>query len=373
MSRYFDFAATHPMRQVAVDAWVEASGALNSGAVYASGRRARSVLDQARETVAELLGCEPIEVIFTASGTESDNIAVQGLYATRVAAGAPARIVSTPIEHPAVLQPVSKLRESGVQVDLLPVDVRGHIPDLAQLDTPAALATCMWANNETGAILPVARICEKAAAVDTPVHIDAVQAVGKVPVDFAAVGATTLAASAHKFGGPRGAGLLLAKRSPAPQAVNYGGGQERGIRPGTVDVAAASALAAALQEAVAEMAEESRRVRALRERLRDGVVARIPEVGVYTHEPALPGHLSLSFVGTDSDSLILLLDMEGIEASAGSACAAGVNRQSHVLAAMGVGADTGSLRFTLGSSTTVEDVDFVIQRLPEVIKRARSV
>lgn len=378
MSHYFDYAATQPMRQAAIDAWVAAAGSVNSGAQYASGRKSRSVLDDAREKVAELLGCEPIEVIFTASGTEADNIAIQGLY--RAAERGPVkrrtrRIISTPIEHPAVRDTVATLERQGATVELLPVDRHSRVSDLSALDTPADLATCMWANNEIGALQPVEDIVARASAQKTPVHIDAVQVVGKLPINFAELGATTLAASAHKFGGPRGIGLLLARRSPAPQPIAYGGGQERGIRPGTVDVASAAGLAAALEESVAEIPAESARVGALRDRLREGILREIDDVVVNSSEPALPSHLHVSFPGTDGDSLIMLLDQLGIEASTGSACSAGVNRMSHVLEAMGVteSEGMGSLRFTLGRNTRDEDVDYVLAHLPEVIRRARSV
>ena len=374
MPLYLDYAATQPMRQSAIDAWTRAASSLNPGASYASGRKARSVLDDARETVAELLGCEPIEVIFTSSGTEADNIAIQGLF--RAASDTTPRIVSTPIEHPAVLETVAKLSaEHGATVDLLPVDSTGHVSDLAALDTPASVATCMWANNETGAIQPVADITARAAAQGTPVHVDAVQVTGKLPINFHELGATTLAASAHKFGGPRGIGLLLSRRSPAPQPIAFGGGQERGIRPGTVDVASASALAAALRESVAEMGQETVRLAALRDKLRAGIESTIDNIIINSTEPTLASHLHVSFPGTDGDSLIMLLDAAGIEASAGSACHAGVNRMSHVLEAMGIDEEhgRGSLRFTLGRLTTDEDIDAVLAELPEIIRRARSV
>lgn len=366
---YFDHAATTPMRQVAVDTWAEHARALNPGGQYGSGRRARSVLDDARETIADLLGCEPVEVIFTASGTESDNLAVQGLYA----ASERTRVISTPIEHPAVMEPVEALTARGAQVELLPVDASGRVRDLSLLGEPAALATMMWANNETGAIQPLAEFITAAQATGTPTHVDAVQAVGHLPVDFQALGATTLAGSAHKFGGPRGVGLLLARRSPAPSAVLHGGGQERGIRPGTVDVAGAAATAAALREAVAEIEAEIPRLQELRDRLRTGILATVDNVIVHTSEPTLPGHLHLSFPGAEGDSLIMLFDTLGIEASTGSACAAGVNRASHVLLAMGVTeADArGAIRFTLGRTTTAADVDAVLARVAEVADRAR--
>lgn len=374
MPLYLDYAATQPMRQCAIDAWTQAASSLNPGASYASGRKARSVLDDARETVAELLGCEPIEVIFTSSGTEADNIAIQGLF--RAASDTTPRIVSTPIEHPAVLETVAKLSaEHGATVDLLPVDSTGHVSDLAALDTPAAVATCMWANNETGAIQPVEEIVQRATAQGTPVHVDAVQVTGKLPINFHELGATTLAASAHKFGGPRGIGLLLSRRSPAPQPIAFGGGQERGIRPGTVDVASASALAAALRESVSEMDQEAVRLAALRDKLKAGIESSIDNIIINSTEPTLASHLHVSFPGTDGDSLIMLLDAAGIEASAGSACHAGVNRMSHVLEAMGIDEEhgRGSLRFTLGRLTTEEDIDTVLAELPEIIRRARSV
>ena len=373
---YFDYAATQPMRQSAIDAWVAASGMLNAGAQYASGRKSRSVLDDARETVAELLGCEPIEVVFTASGTEADNIALHGLFHA-VAEGAGAgRIISSPIEHSAVRDTVARLEEQhSARVDFMPVGRDGHITDLSALDSPAAVATSMWANNETGAIQPVEDIVQRAAAVDTPVHVDAVQVVGKLPINFHELGAATLAASAHKFGGPRGIGLLLAKRTPAPRPLMFGGGQERGIRPGTNDVAGASGLAAALKESLGQLDQESAHIRGLRDQLRDGIVSSIDDVVINSNEPALDSHLHVSFSGTDGDSLIMVLDQRGIEAATGSACNAGVNRMSHVLEAMGVSDDQGrgSLRLTLGRLSTEEDIKQLLSVLPEVISLARSV
>ncbi|AHI20271.1 cysteine desulfurase family protein [Corynebacterium casei] len=373
---YFDYAATQPMRQSAIDAWVAASGMLNAGAQYTSGRKSRSVLDDARETVAELLGCEPIEVVFTASGTEADNIAIQGLFHASTNEAGAGRIISSPIEHSAVRDTVARLEEQhGATVDFMPVGRDGHISDLTALDTPAAVATSMWANNETGAIQPVEDIVARAAAAGTPVHVDAVQVVGKLPINFHELGAATLAASAHKFGGPRGIGLLLAKRTPAPRPLMLGGGQERGIRPGTNDVAGASGLAAALKESLEQLEKESNHIRSLRDALRDGIVNTVDDVVVNTTEPSLDSHLHVSFPGTDGDSLILLLDQRGIEAATGSACHAGVNRMSHVLEAMGVSDDQGrgSLRFTLGRLTTKEDVKQLLAVLPEVITLARSV
>ena len=375
MVSYFDHAATTPMRQVAVDTWVEHAHFLNPGGQYRSGREANAVLAQARETIAGLLGADPVEVIFTGSGTEADNLAIRGF------AGTPgARIVSTPIEHPAVRETVTDLEKRGAAVDLLPAGPDGLVQLTDALDQPAAVVTCMWANNETGAIQPIADVISRATATDSPVHVDAVQVVGHLPVDFHALGATTLAASAHKFGGPRGVGILLARRSPAPSPVLTGGGQQRGLRPGTVDVAAAAATAAALEEAVAEMDAENKRLSKLRDDLIVAITHSIPDayatvLGTEHPPQVLPGHAHLIFPGANGDAMIMLLDSHGIETSTGSACNSGVNQRSHVLEAMGLPDDhaDGALRFTLGRTTTQEDIDHLIAVLPDVIEKARSV
>lgn len=371
-TRYFDHAATTPMRQAAIDAWAAHSHLLNPGGQYASGRAASAALAEARETVAALLGADSVEVIFTGSGTEADNLAVRGLYRAERARTGNRRLISTPIEHPAVRETVSALAsDDAADVSYLPVAATGHVVPNELLDEPAALATCMWANNETGALQPVDEIVARAAAAGTPVHVDAVQVVGHLPVDFHALGATTLAASAHKFGGPRGTGILLARRSPAPAAVLTGGGQERGIRPGTADVAGAVATAAALVEAVEEAEREAARLSALRDRLVAGVTAAIPDAHATTAEPALPGHAHFTFPGANGDAMIMLLDAAGVEASTGSACNSGVNQLSYVLEAMGTPGAEGALRFTLGRTTSADDIDHVLAVLPDVIARAR--
>ena len=354
------------MRQSAIDAWVEHAGAQNAGSQHASGRRASAVLADARERIASVLGADPVEVVFTGSGTEANNIGVRGLWD----ASGGGRVVSTPIEHPAVLEVVKSLG----QTSWLPVGRDGVVNDFSALGTPAAVAAVMWANNETGAIQPVREAVVRAGAAGTPVHVDAVQAVGHMPVDFHELGAATLAASAHKFGGPRGTGILLARRSPAPKPVILGGGQERGIRSGTVDVASAAATAAALEEAVGEMAVEQARVRKLRDAVIAGVEAVVPEVIVATNEPRLPGHAHFMFPGANADALIMLLDAQGIEVSAGSACASGVVRMSHVLDAMGFSEREamGALRVTLGRTNTREDVEAFLAAIPEVVRRARA-
>ena len=363
---YLDHAATTPMRQSAIDAWVEHAGALNAGSQHAVGRKANAVLAHARERIAAALGADPVEVVFTGSGTEANNIGVRGLHD----ASGGGRVVSTPIEHPAVLEVVKSLG----QTEWIPVGRDGVVSDLSALDTPAAVAAVMWANNETGAIQPVHEVVARAEAAGTPVHVDAVQAVGHIPVDFHEFGAATLASSAHKFGGPRGMGLLLARRSPAPKPVILGGGQERGIRSGTVDVASAAATAAALEEAVAEMGQEQQRIAGLRDAVIAGVKEAVPEVIVAKHEPCLPGHAHFMFPGANADALIMLLDAQGIQVSAGSACASGVLRMSHVLEAMGFSEREamGALRVTVGRTNTREDVEKFLAAIPEVVERARA-
>lgn len=363
---YLDHAATTPMRQSAIDAWVEHAGALNAGSQHAAGRKANAVLADARERIATALGADPVEVVFTGSGTEANNIGVRGLWST----SGGGRVVSTPIEHPAVLEVVKSLG----QTEWLPVGRDGVVSDLSALDDPAAVAAVMWANNETGAIQPVREAVARAEAAGTPVHVDAVQAVGHIPVDFHELGAATLAASTHKFGGPRGMGLLLARRSPAPKPVILGGGQERDIRSGTVDVASAAATAAALEEAVAEMGREQQRIADLRDAVIAGVKEAVPEVIVAKHEPCLPGHAHFMFPGANADALIMLLDAQGIQVSAGSACASGVLRMSHVLEAMGFSEREamGALRVTVGRTNTREDVDEFVAAIPEVVERARA-
>lgn len=362
---YLDHAATTPMRESARQAWLEASTMLNPGGQYASGRKARAMLEQAREDIASVVDCEPIEVIFTASGTEADNLAIQGLFK----ASDVNRVVCSPLEHPAVLETVRAL---GAEVTWF--SVTGGVVEVGSaFDEPAALACCMWANNETGAIQPLAPLIDAATAAGVPVHVDAVQAVGHIPVSFASSGATTLAASGHKFGGPRGTGFLLAKRSPAPAGVLFGGGQERGIRPGTADIAGVVGMAAALVEAVGEIPKESARLAALRDRLRAGIVAQVENVVVHTPEDSLPGHLHLSFPGAEGDSLIMLLDSLGFECSTGSACSSGVNRASETLLAMGVSEHDarGAIRFSLGRTTTSADVAALVDVIAEVASRAR--
>lgn len=384
---YVDNAASQALRPEAQEAMERAAGLLNPAGQYKTGRDARRSLEDAREQIAELLGADAAEVIFTGSGTEADNIAIQGLaFGSKAHRGAHV-IASSDIEHPAVVESVDWLTagplDLGFERAVLPVDAAGRIRAedwIAGLESGAgapsdlALLTCMWANNETGAIQPVETLASFARDNGVPFHTDAVQAVGHIPVDFHALGATTLAASAHKFGGPKNMGLLLARRAADILSPVRGGGQERKLRSGTVNVQGAVGCAAALASSIKELEQATARMRVARETLRtaaqgiDGVRIWTPEVG------ALPGHLHMSFPGAEGDSLIMLLDAAGVDASTGSACSAGVNRASHVLTAMGVPVDVarGALRITLGVDITDEEVGYLAGILPRVVEQARA-
>lgn len=404
--------------------------AMNPAGQYATGRDARRQLEDAREQIAEILGADPIEVIFTGSGTESDNIAVQGLaLAARKKNAQRNRIYSSGIEHPAVAQTMDWLAGEPFNFEsheiALVDEVSSYTEDEPggravnggeytgekrclidhtwleqELDAHAehtALVTTMWANNETGCIQPIddiARIIAGAvgerpepapgsahalAPQELPViqhvpwHIDAVQVVGHLPVDFHALGADTLAASAHKFGGPRSAGILLARRDAQILSPIRGGGQERGLRSGTVNVQAAVGTAVALASSIKEAEEDTRKVAAMRDHVR-AAIENIDGVRIWTQEPALPGHLHASFPGAEGDSLIMLLDVAGVDASTGSACSAGVNRASTVLATMGVPVDVarGALRLTFGADNTMEQAEDLARRLPLIVEQARA-
>jgi cysteine desulfurase len=322
-------------------------------------------------------------VIFTAGGTESDNLAVKGIYwARRDADPQRRRIVTTPVEHHAVLDAVQWLVEhEGADVTWLPVDAHGAVSpaDLrAALRDPAdvALITVMWANNEVGTIMPIAELAAIAAEFDIPMHSDAIQAIGHLPVDFSTSGLSAMSVAAHKFGGPTGVGALLLRRDTTCVPQLHGGGQERDVRSGTQDVAGAVGMAAAAQVAVDTMAAGAARVRELRDRLIDGVLAAIDDVDVNGARGAgrLPGNAHFTFRGCEGDSLLMLLDAKGIECSTGSACTAGVAQPSHVLTAMGAdpASARGSLRLSLGHTSTDDDIDAVLAVLPAAVERARQ-
>jgi cysteine desulfurase len=328
------------------------------------------------------VGCRPGEVIFTSGGTESDNLAIKGAFwSARQADTGRTRLVSSAIEHHAVLDTLGWLAEAeAAEVALAAVDRFGQVDleELSRLVTPStALVTIMWANNEVGTLQPVNQITALAAAQGVRTHSDAVQAVGHVAVDFAASGLDTLTFTAHKLGGPYGIGALLAQREVRLTALLHGGGQERDVRSGTLDVAAIAGFAAAVEVAVRQREAEEIRLRSLRTQLIDGVLAAVQDAELNGPAPsaeALPGVANLAFPGCEADAILMLLDAAGIDCSTGSACSAGVSQPSHVLMAMGRTArQAGScLRFSLGHTSTPADVAALLAALPDAVDRARA-
>jgi cysteine desulfurase len=381
---YLDHAATTPMHPAAIEAMTAVLATVgNASSLHGTGRVARRRMEEARESLAHLLGARPSEVIFTAGGTESDNLAVKGIYwARRDAESRRRRIVTTPVEHHAVLDAVQWLAEhEGAEVTWLPVGDDGSVSSAAlrealQTHDDVALVSVMWANNEVGTIMPIAELAAIAAEFDVPMHSDAVQAIGQIPVDFAASGLSAMSITAHKFGGPTGVGALLLRRDTACTPLLHGGGQERDVRSGTPDVAGAVAMAEAARVAVGAMQTNSAYLQALRDRLIDGVLSIIDDAYLNgaTGAQRLPGNTHFTFRGCEGDSLLMLLDAKGIECSTGSACTAGVAQPSHVLLAMGADpvSARGSLRLTLGHTSTEADVDAALAVLPAAVERARQ-
>jgi cysteine desulfurase len=380
---YLDHAASTPMLPEAIAAVTAAMATTgNPSSLHTTGRRARRVVEESRESLAESLGARPSEVVFTGGGTESDNLAVKGIFfARRSADPRRTRILASAVEHHAVLDAVEWLvAHEGAQVTWLDVDEVGRVhPHVleAALDDDVALATIMWVNNEVGTTQPVQALAEVAHEHGVPLHTDAVQAVGQLPLDFAESGADALTITGHKFGGPLGVGALLLGRDVACTPLLHGGGQERDVRSGTVDVPGVAGLAAAAAIATERQPETALRLAALRDDLVARVQAVLPDA-VLNGDPGpgrLPGNAHFSFPGCEGDSLLLLLDARGVEVSTGSACSAGVARPSHVLLAMGADEDRAraSLRFSLGHTSTRADVDALLDALPAVIDRARLV
>jgi cysteine desulfurase len=381
---YLDHAATTPMHPAAIEAMTAVLATVgNASSLHTTGRAARRRMEEARETLAQLLGARPSEVIFTAGGTESDNLAVKGIYwARRDSAPERRRIITTPVEHHAVLDAIEWLVEhEHAEVTWLPVGPDGSVTGAALREALAehddvALISIMWANNEVGTIMPIAELAAVAAEFDIPMHSDAIQAVGQLPVDFGASGLSAMSVAAHKFGGPTGVGALMLRRDTACVPLLHGGGQERDVRSGTPDVAGAVAMAAAARIAVDGLDGYRVRVSALRDRLIDGVLDAIDDVYLNGGAGAqrLPGNTHFTFRGCEGDALLMLLDAKGIECSTGSACTAGVAQPSHVLIAMGAdpASARGSLRLSLGHTSTEADVDAAIAVLPAAVARARQ-
>lgn len=382
---YLDHAATSPTLPGVIDVVAETMAHLgNPSSLHAAGRQARKLVEESRETVAAALGARPSEIVFTSGGTEADNLAIKGLYwARRAADSRRVRILASAVEHHAVLDAMEWLgQQQGAQVEWLPVDMRGRLDVDALRERvehdPAsvALIAVMWANNEVGTVQPLDEVVEIARPHEIPVHSDAVQAVGQVPVDFAASGLDTMSISGHKIGGPLGVGALVARREIELMPVLHGGGQERDVRSGTLDAPSYVGLATAVSAAVEKVhGSYPRELAALRDALVDGIVATVPDVHRNGDTDAvLPGIAHLTFTGCEGDSLLLLLDAVGIHCSTGSACSAGVPRPSHVLLAMGLGEECAraSLRFSLGHTSTADDVQAVIEAIGPVVERARA-
>ncbi|MCJ1699992.1 cysteine desulfurase [Rathayibacter festucae] len=392
---YLDHAATTPLRASALAAFAEASAQPgNPSSVHGSGQEARRRLEDARSAIAVALGCEPIEVILTAGGTEAINLALKGLYWQRVAESpARTRILVPGGEHHATIDTVEWLAaHEGARVEWLELDAEGTLrPEtleaaLAADPGSAALVSALWVNNEIGTIAPVAELAAVCARAGVPLHLDAVAALGHVPLEIAAVrrasgsrdgaGLVAVSVSGHKVGGPIATGALVLARDARVVPVLHGGGQQRGVRSGTQDVPGAAAFAAAVTEAVAELPEEALRLAALRDRLVAGILAAVP--GATLTGPAVDSgrrvasNAHVAFPGAQGDSLLFLLDMAGVSVSTGSACTAGIPEPSHVVLALGRSEDEarGVLRMTLGWTTTDADVDALLAALPDAYARA---
>ncbi|MEV8525604.1 cysteine desulfurase family protein [Streptomyces sp. NPDC052000] len=383
---YLDHAATTPMLPEAVRAMTaQLTATGNASSLHAAGRRARRTAEEAREELAESLGARPSEVVFTAGGTEADNLAVKGLYwARRDADPRRVRVLASPVEHHAVLDAVHWLGEhEGARVEYLPVDPYGRVHPEALREAiernpdDVALATVMWANNEIGTIMPVAELAAVAREFGVPLHADAVQAFGQLDVDFAASGLAAMTVSGHKIGGPYGIGALLLGREYTPVPVLHGGGQERHVRSGTLDVPAIAAFAVAGRLAAERRGAFARDIGALRDRLVAAVHTAVPDAilgGDPNPAGRLPANAHFTFPGCEGDSLLLLLDAQGIECSTGSACTAGVAQPSHVLLATGTDPDLarGTLRFSLGHTSTEADIEAVAAAIGPAVERART-
>ncbi len=388
VTHYLDHAATTPMLPAAVEAFVESAGRVgNASSLHTAGRAARKTVEESRERIAAALGCRPSEVVFTSGGTESDNLAVKGTWAARRDADPRrTRVVTSAIEHHAVLDPVEFLVEHrGATVSWLEPDRCGHLAVddlravLAEHADDAAVVSVMWANNEVGTVQAVAELAAVAREHGVPFHTDAVQAVAHLPVRFEESGADLMTVTAHKLGGPLGVGALVARRDAVLVPQLHGGGQERQVRSGTLDVPAIHAFAVALEETVGTRDVEAKRVLGLRDRLVEGALGL--DLGITVSgcwRPGdgtgrLPGNAHLLVPGCEGDSLLYLLDAAGVECSTGSACQAGVPQPSHVLLAMGYPeADArGALRLSLGHTSTDADVDAFLAALPGVVERAR--
>lgn len=381
---YLDHAATTSLLPEAVAAITrELTRIGNPSSLHRSGRDARRVVEESRESIAAALGAHPTEVIFTSGGTEADNLAIKGGYwAARATDGARTGLAVSAIEHHAVLEAAEWLaKEQGADLTLLDVDADGRVDPaaVAGLTGPTAVVSVIWANNEVGTVQPIERIAEQAHQIGALAHSDAVQAAGQLPIDFGASGLDLMTVTGHKVGGPVGVGALLTRREITPTPVLHGGGQERDVRSGTLDVPAIAGFAAAVAVTVGARSSYVERLRGLRKRLIAGL-ATLPGVrlngprGAESRDETLPGLVNASFDGCEADAIVMLLDAAGIDCSAGAACSAGVTQPSHVLLAMGrtPAEARSSVRFSFGRDTTEAEIDRLLRVLPEVVDRARA-
>jgi cysteine desulfurase len=379
MRVYLDFNATTPLAPEAADAMARALRDVfgNPSSVHAFGQQAKAVLDDARQQVAALVGADPGEIVFTSGGTESDGLALRGAAEAFEAAGRNEIVVSA-IEHEAVLNTARALGKRGWHVAVVPPEPSGVVDPArvaAHVTDRTAVVSVMHANNETGAIQPVAAIAEVAHAHGAFAHVDAVQTAGKIPLDVHALGVDLLSISAHKFYGPKGAGALWIRRGTRLVAQMTGGRQERSRRAGTENVPALVGMGAAAARARAALASDTAHVTALRDRLEAGVLARIAGTTVNAAGAPRVGNTSnIGFERVEAESLLIALDLDGIAVSTGSACSSGTLEPSHVLKAMGVSSSLaqGSIRFSLGAPTTDDDIDRVLAALPGLVDKLRS-
>lgn len=374
---YMDHAATTPLRPEALEAMLPylITHYGNASSVYAYGRDARKALDEAREEIAAVIGANPREIIFTGGGSEADNLAIKGVALAYKSKGN--HIVTSAVEHHAVLDTCKYLEKLGFQVTVVPVDENGMVDPKAveeAITDKTILVSIMHANNEVGTIQPIQEISRIVKEKGVIFHTDAVQSVGHVPVDVNDLGVDLLSFAGHKFYGPKGVGGLYVRKGIRFDPLIHGGGQERGHRAGTENVAAIVGMATALKLTAAEMDEEAARLTKLRDRLIDGIVERIPDVRVNGHRTQrLPNNVNVCFRYIEGESLLLNLDLQHVAASSGSACTSGSLDPSHVLLAMGLPHEIahGSLRLTLGRDTTVDEVDYVLEILPGIVDKLR--
>jgi len=375
---YLDHAATTPVREEVLASMLPFFGPRfgNPSSVHRWGREARTALDEARERVARCLGASPDEIVFTSCGTEADNMALIGVWRARHGEGRRAA-VSTPIEHKAVLGALHQVAREGGEERLLAVDASGlvtaeSVESLVRDD--AAVCSVMWVNNEIGTVQDVPALAERAKERGVVFHSAAGQAFGKVEIDARRTPFDMLSISGHKIGAPKGIGALYIRRGTPMEALMFGGSQDRGRRPGTENVAMAVGLACAAELTVAERAEEVRRLGALRDRMEAALLGRVPDAIIHGRgAPRAPHVTNISIPGTESESMLIALDLRGIACSAGSACQSGSINPSHVLEAIGVPADVAksALRLSLGALTTEASMDRVIEVLPMLVEKAR--